>query len=345
MLRTAVEVTTYDNEFAAFYNELMERFVRATADQLRRDREAGRLRDIDPDAVAQSLVWMVERCNNVFLGTGGRTPEAHRGRAHDGLGARALSRLGGVGQPLTRHPRPAHGHTTGIRAADRLRLAWRARRASTTRIFARLFAWAASKATPEQIEHRRRLLDGLSGRVIEVGAGNGLNFTHYPPAVTEVLAVEPEPYLRNEGRGGRRAARRCPCASSMGSRTRCRQPTGSSTQASHRSCCARCRGHRRRLAELHRVIRPAASCASTSTCAPRIRAARAARTASTGSGRAFPAAAIPNRDTPASIEAAGFEIERCDRFKFKPVIGMKVIEPHVIGVARTHIRERRQDHG
>jgi len=37
MLRTAVEVTTYDNEFAAFYNELMERFVRATADQLRRD--------------------------------------------------------------------------------------------------------------------------------------------------------------------------------------------------------------------------------------------------------------------------------------------------------------------
>lgn len=77
MLRTAVEVTTYDNEFAGFYNELMERFVRATADQLRRDREAGRLRDIDPDAVAQSLVWMVERCNNVFLGTGGRTPEAH----------------------------------------------------------------------------------------------------------------------------------------------------------------------------------------------------------------------------------------------------------------------------
>ncbi len=77
VLRTAVEVTTYDPEFAAFYNALMERFVRATADQLRRDRDAGLLRDIDPDAVAEALIWMVERCNNVFIGGQGRAPEAH----------------------------------------------------------------------------------------------------------------------------------------------------------------------------------------------------------------------------------------------------------------------------
>jgi ubiquinone/menaquinone biosynthesis C-methylase UbiE len=47
-----------------------------------------------------------------------------------------------------------------------------------------------------QREHRQQLLAGLSGRVIEVGAGNGLNFPHYPETVSEVVAVEPEPYLR-----------------------------------------------------------------------------------------------------------------------------------------------------
>jgi hypothetical protein len=40
-------------------------------------------------------------------------------------------------------------------------------------------------------EHRRRLLAGLSGTIVELGAGHGLNFPHYPADVTEVTAVEP----------------------------------------------------------------------------------------------------------------------------------------------------------
>src|SRR5207245_2767269 len=44
--------------------------------------------------------------------------------------------------------------------------------------------------------HRSEALAGLTGRIIEVGAGNGMNFAHYPDTVTEVVAVEPEPFLR-----------------------------------------------------------------------------------------------------------------------------------------------------
>jgi ubiquinone/menaquinone biosynthesis C-methylase UbiE len=44
--------------------------------------------------------------------------------------------------------------------------------------------------------HRQELLAGLSGRAVEVGAGTGLNFLHYPDSVTEVIAIEPEDHLR-----------------------------------------------------------------------------------------------------------------------------------------------------
>lgn len=45
-------------------------------------------------------------------------------------------------------------------------------------------------------ELRKRNLAGLTGRVLEVGAGIGTNFPLYPPEVTAVTALEPEATLR-----------------------------------------------------------------------------------------------------------------------------------------------------
>jgi ubiquinone/menaquinone biosynthesis C-methylase UbiE len=64
-------------------------------------------------------------------------------------------------------------------------------------VFARVWAYLSPRVEDRGIgEHRQRLLAGLSGRVVELGAGNGLNFARYPDTVTEVVAIEPEPYLR-----------------------------------------------------------------------------------------------------------------------------------------------------
>jgi ubiquinone/menaquinone biosynthesis C-methylase UbiE len=64
-------------------------------------------------------------------------------------------------------------------------------------VFARFYGRLSSGMERGGVsEQRHKLLAGLAGSVLEVGAGNGLNFGHYPAAVTAVLAVEPEPHLR-----------------------------------------------------------------------------------------------------------------------------------------------------
>jgi hypothetical protein len=66
-------------------------------------------------------------------------------------------------------------------------------------IFARFYGrWAAGAEKAGAAEHRRKLLAGLTGKVIEVGAGNGLNFGYYPTTVTQLVPIEPEPRLRQQ---------------------------------------------------------------------------------------------------------------------------------------------------
>ena len=64
-------------------------------------------------------------------------------------------------------------------------------------IFARIYdKMSVGMEKAGAAEHRDRLLADLLGRMVEVCAGTGLNFAHYPMTVTEIVAIEPEPFLR-----------------------------------------------------------------------------------------------------------------------------------------------------
>src|ERR1700754_2914898 len=58
--------------------------------------------------------------------------------------------------------------------------------------FARVWMFISTHEPESIARWRRENLAGLTGRVLEVGAGTGTNFGLYPDTVTEVVAVEPE---------------------------------------------------------------------------------------------------------------------------------------------------------
>lgn len=72
--------------------------------------------------------------------------------------------------------------------------------------FARVWAMKSSRESQALRELRRENLADLSGRVLEVGAGTGSNFGFYPSAVSEVVALEPEPRLFLKARRAAEAA-------------------------------------------------------------------------------------------------------------------------------------------
>jgi SAM-dependent methyltransferase len=74
-------------------------------------------------------------------------------------------------------------------------------------VFARCFKRLSWLLERDAAAHRRRMVARASGRVVEIGAGNGINFRHYPTTVEEVVALEPESYL---GARAQSAARDAP---------------------------------------------------------------------------------------------------------------------------------------
>jgi ubiquinone/menaquinone biosynthesis C-methylase UbiE len=203
-------------------------------------------------------------------------------------------------------------------------------------LFARIYQWTSAQAEAAgQAEHRRELLAGLTGRVLELGAGNGLNFEHYPPTVEEVVAVEPERYLR--GRAAE-AARRVPVAvrvvDGLAGDLPFEEASFDAVVASLVLCTVP--DVPSALADLRRVLRPGGELRFYEHVLARQPRYAAFQRAVTRSG-AWPLAAggcQADRDTPRALEQAGFVIERCRRFHFRPSVLVAPAAPRILGVAR-----------
>ena len=201
-------------------------------------------------------------------------------------------------------------------------------------LFARMYARMANTFEAKGgAEHRREFLAGAAGQVIEIGAGTGLNFGHYPNTVTEVLAVEPEAYLRARAE---EAARSAAVPVRVVSGTADALPADDESfdvvVASLVLCSVPDQG--RALAEIKRVVRPGGELRfyeHIRSHDPRL--ARIQQRAD----RIWPfmgGGCHTARVTDEAIERAGFEIETKRYFIFRPTLLSHFVSPHAMGLAR-----------
>jgi ubiquinone/menaquinone biosynthesis C-methylase UbiE len=201
-------------------------------------------------------------------------------------------------------------------------------------VFARIYPMLSRSEEKAGVTGQRRLLlTGLSGSVIEVGAGNGLNFPHYPATVTRVLAVEPEPRLR---------ALATAAAASAPVPVEVTAGTGERLPAAHAAFDAAVAGfvlcsvtdQAAVLSELLRVLRPGGALHFLEHVQAQNPGLRRLQ-------RAVDAVVWPlvlggchtSRDTAAAIEQAGFRIEQIDRFELPDTRLPVPSKPHIRGRA------------
>jgi len=181
------------------------------------------------------------------------------------------------------------------------------------------------------LEHRRRLLAGLSGTVCEVGAGQGLNFAHYPDDVAKVIAIEPEPTLR---------AHAINAASGSPVPIEVLDGTADALPVADESCDAVVASlvlcsvpdQRSALHEARRVLKPGGELRFYEHVRSAHTAMALLEDAITPLWSRMAGGCHPNRDSVAGVRAAGFDIVEVDRFGFS---AQRLVPPtaHVLGRA------------
>jgi ubiquinone/menaquinone biosynthesis C-methylase UbiE len=201
-------------------------------------------------------------------------------------------------------------------------------------LFARMLEWKAARDEQRgQAELRRELLDGLGGRVLEVGAGTGVNFPHYPPTVRELVAVEPEPYLRSradEAAAGPAVEMRV--VDGLADELPFEDASFDAAVLTGVLCSVP--DAEGSLRELHRVVRPGGELRFYEHVRGREPPRARWQDAVDHVWPRLMGGCHPNRDTLAAIEQSGFSVVRCRGFHFPPGALAFPVAPRILGVAR-----------
>lgn len=199
-------------------------------------------------------------------------------------------------------------------------------------LFARFFDRLSRAIEPEAGPYRNELLSGLSGQVLEIGAGNGINFAHYPATVERVVAIEPEAYLRAKAE---RAARSAQITVEVRPGLADELDVPDSSFDAAVACLVLCTvpDQSRSLRELRRVLKPGGQLRFFEHVVSPARAKARVQMLADAS-HVWPligGGCHSARDTLTAITDAGFEVQRSRRVNIGP--SCMLTNPHVIGLA------------
>ncbi|MEV8267697.1 class I SAM-dependent methyltransferase [Microbacterium sp. NPDC076911] len=180
-------------------------------------------------------------------------------------------------------------------------------------------------------QHRRELVAGLSGEVVEVGAGYGATFPFYSSAVRGVTAVEPDEGLRRRAQLAATASS-VPIRVVAGTSERIPVPTGTVDAVVFSLVLCSVGDQAAALAEAARVLRPDGVLAFYEHVRSRSPLSGAIEDLVTPVWRRIAGNCHPNRDTVGAIVAAGFRLQRVRRFGFSVFPAVPRVS-HVIGRA------------
>lgn len=182
----------------------------------------------------------------------------------------------------------------------------------------------------EWARRRTELLRGASGRVVEIGAGPGFNFAHYPASVSEVAATDPDPHMLRRARRAVASAR-VRVSLHRASAERLPFPAASFDAAVSTLVLCSVADPARALAEVRRVLKPGGG----------LLFLEHVRSPEPGLARwqdrlqplwgFFAGGCHANRDTASALRSGGFELEELESFAFGPF----PTRPHIVGIARS----------